>query len=135
MFIADIFNDLLLDFYAEKKPNGYFLLTYHGDEQVVALWFSPIAKIPEIKVCFIVCFIYISISFSRGSNKDPTCSFSETYFEDVMLLQCRFLRRKPSFVRKFCCVESEGVWHQADPAARCRYLHGVLFMKRFVCYV
>ena len=27
------------------------IVTYHGGEHVVALWFSDLAKIPEIKVC------------------------------------------------------------------------------------
>jgi len=84
-------------------------VTYHDGKHVVALWFSSLAKIPEIKVCFIVCFIYVSLSFCRGySNKDPFCSFSETYFKGVPLLQCRFLRREPRVVRNFWHVQPEG---------------------------
>ena len=71
-------------------------VTHHSGEHVVAVWFSSIAKIPEIKVCFIICFIYVLISFYRGSNKDPTCSLSETYFEGVPLLQCCFPPSLPS---------------------------------------
>ena len=36
-------------------------VTYHGGEYVVALWFSDLAKIPEVKVClplvYLSCFV------------------------------------------------------------------------------
>ena len=101
----------------------------------MALWFSDLAKIPEIKVCFadvdvmmpglvpffampwFVLFIYVSINFCPGPNKDPP-SFLETYFEGVPLLQCRVLWRKPSFVRNFCCAQHQGLWRQAHSDAR-----------------
>ena len=73
LFIAHVFTKLLLEFDAEKKKRVdifYFdgasnvqkagkclgvkfprTVTYHGGEHAVALWFSDLAKIPEIKVC------------------------------------------------------------------------------------
>ena len=35
--------------------------TYHGDEHAVALWFSDLAKVPEIKVCFFIVFQLLSV--------------------------------------------------------------------------
>ena len=31
------------------------MFAYHGGEHVVALWFTSLAQIPEIKVCFFCC--------------------------------------------------------------------------------
>ena len=70
LFIADVFSKLLLEFDAETNRVEIFYFDgasnvqkagdlfgvkfpqYHDREHVVALWFSDLVKIPEIKVCF-----------------------------------------------------------------------------------
>ena len=79
LFIADVFTKLLLEFDAEKNRVDVFYfdgpsnvqkagkvlgvkfpprtVTYHGGEHVVALWFSDLAKIPEIKVSLTLVYL------------------------------------------------------------------------------
>ena len=78
LFIADVFTKLLLDFDREKNRVDIFYfdgasnvqkaddllgvrfprtVTYHGGEHVVALWFSDLAKIPEIKVSLTLVYL------------------------------------------------------------------------------
>ena len=147
LFIAGVFSGLLLDFDAEANCVDIFYfdgalnvqkagavvearfprtVTYHGGKHSVALWFSDLAKIPEIKVCFLFMFQFIFVpALTR------ILLFLETHFEGVLLLQCRVLLRGPSFVGNYCCVRHEGLWRQAHPAARCRKSHGVFFTQCF----
>ena len=74
LYIADFVGGLLGEYDAEKNRVDIFYfdgasnvqkagavlavryprtMTYHGGEHVVALWFTSLAKIPAIKVCFI----------------------------------------------------------------------------------
>ena len=43
-----------------KYPRTF---AYHGGEHVIALWFTSIAQIPEIKVCFFSIFIVFFYRF------------------------------------------------------------------------
>ena len=87
----------------------------------MALWFSDLAKIPEIKVCLTLfllsCFGWfttvLATLFSFQFLYKFSLFLSETHFEGVPLLQRRVLRSEPSLVRSFFGVQQENVWPQA----------------------
>ena len=130
LFSSDVFSNFLLEFNAEANRVDVFyfdgasnvqkagkllgvkfprIVTYHGGEHVVALWFSDLAKIPEIKVCFT---LFLLFCFLLKFLYKFSSFLSETRSEGVPLLQRCVLRSKPSLVRIFLAYSKKMFGHK-----------------------